>query len=188
MLNWICACLVGTILLSSCNKPNTSPVAGFSFTPVTGAMDTLFTFNASASSDNEDLPDVLEVRWDWETDGTWDTGFSTQKIAGHRFTNFTGNRVSLEVRDPKGLTGSVTRSVSITDSGTITGFDPRMCICCGGWFIRLQNDTLRFDQVPEASQSILENIAYPLNVRVKWIKKAERCLGDEIIILDMIRE
>jgi len=182
------ACFGATLLFAGCEKPNTAPVAEFTFSPTSGAMDTLFTFDASGSSDSGDKSSNLEVRWDWEADGTWDTGYSLEKTASHRFTVFNDNAVTLEVKDTKGLTGTLKKTVSITDQGTITGMDPRMCVCCGGWWIRIQNDTLRFDQVPAGSQALLENAVFPLPVRVKWTKKVPRCLGDEILVYDLIRE
>ena len=180
---------MGAILLfTCCQKTNTPPVARFSFSPSSGSMDTLFTFDASGSSDGQDCTCDLEVRWDWEADGTWDTEYSHEKMVTHRFTKFQDNAVILEVKDSKGLTTSIKKVVSITDEGTITGMDPRMCVCCGGWWIRLQNDTLRFDQLPAGSENILENVKFPVPVRVKWAKKFPRCMGDEILIFELIRE
>lgn len=178
-----------TLFFANCEKPNTAPVAEFTFTPSSGAMDTVFTFDASASTDHEDTNcSELEVRWDWEADGNWDTGFSTVKTATHRFKEFIDNKVILEVRDSKGLAGTVKKSISIADQGIITGMDPRMCACCGGWWIILQNDTLRFDQLPAGSETMLENVKFPMAVKVKWSKKVPRCMGDEILIHEIIRQ
>jgi len=184
----VATCLGATLLFSGCEKPNTAPVALFSFTPSSGAMDTLFTFDASGSSDGQDDTCKLMFRWDWEADGIWDTEFNFGKTASHRFTTFEGNEVMLEVKDSKALTATLKKPVSITDEGIITGMDPRMCPCCGGWWIRLQNDTLRFDQLPAGSVNILDNVKFPLSVRVKWAKKTPRCMGDEILIFEMIRQ
>lgn len=71
------------------------------------------------------------------------------------------------------------------DSGTIIGFDARKCMCCGGWFIQIENDTLRFDQLPEGTDVILENPIYPIEVRLDWHPKDPQCLGDEIIVTRM---
>ncbi|MFH0761133.1 MAG: hypothetical protein V2A67_06490 [Bacteroidota bacterium] len=74
------------------------------------------------------------------------------------------------------------------DSGTIFGFDYRKCMCCGGWFIRIDQDTLRFDQVPETCTINFDSISYPLEVWLDWHPKDPRCMGDEIIVERMIEK
>jgi hypothetical protein len=39
----------------------------------------LFNFNATGSWDGEDAAAALQVRWDWQDDGVWDTAWSTTK-------------------------------------------------------------------------------------------------------------
>ncbi|MCX6224548.1 MAG: hypothetical protein NTV01_07315, partial [Bacteroidia bacterium] len=102
---------LSTLLFAGCEKPNTAPVADFSFSPASGAMDTLFTFDASGSSDTDDDISKLEVRWDWEADGVWDTDYSAVKTANHRFKDFADNYVILGVKDTKGLTASLKKPV-----------------------------------------------------------------------------
>jgi len=63
------------ILGSGNNRPN----AYFEVTPSSGTTNTLFQFDASGCSDEETPLSQLQVRWDWENDGTWDTGYSTDK-------------------------------------------------------------------------------------------------------------
>ena len=65
---------------------------------------------------------------------------------------------------------------------TITGYDYRMCICCGGWFIEIGKETYRFDQLPPSSNLDLNNAEFPLKVKVIWKKDENGCAGDEIII------
>ena len=74
------------------------------------------------------------------------------------------------------------------DSGTITGPDPRDCMCCGGWFIVIKDTTRRFDQVPADCTIDFAKVTYPLKVRVDWKKKDTTCLGDEIDVLRMVRQ
>ena len=35
--------------------------------------------------DTDDPPEALEVRWDWQGDGTWDTAWTTDKAASHAY-------------------------------------------------------------------------------------------------------
>ena len=47
------------------------PVAEASVSQTIGNLTTIFQFDASASSDNENDISVLQVRWDWGNDGAW---------------------------------------------------------------------------------------------------------------------
>jgi Calx-beta domain/Divergent InlB B-repeat domain len=53
--------------------------AGFMTSPA------VFNFDASGVSDGEDAPAALQVRWDFDDDGVWDTGYSTTKTASHGY-------------------------------------------------------------------------------------------------------
>jgi hypothetical protein len=65
---------------------NTAPTAEFEINPEFGTTQTTFTFDASYCNDAEDETSALKVRWDWENDGSWDTGFSTTKTAIHTYS------------------------------------------------------------------------------------------------------
>ena len=71
------------------------------------------------------------------------------------------------------------------DSGTIIGQDYRKCMCCGGWFIEIDKDTLRFQQVPDGFTINLNDAKYPVEVYLDWQHKDPKCLGDEIIVIRM---
>lgn len=77
------------------------------------------------------------------------------------------------------------KDVSYKNNGIITGQDDRMCMCCGGWFIDIDNTTYRFYELPPSSELNLENKTYPILVKLNWIIKDETCLGDEIIVEDI---
>jgi uncharacterized protein (TIGR02145 family) len=109
--------LVGLIIFAaSCDKPNTPPVADFSFSPATGNTDTVFTFDASSSFDKEDDATVLQVHWDWTNDGVWDTEFSSNKIINHQFSDLKVHTVVLEVRDTRWSVNSLVKTVSTVPS------------------------------------------------------------------------
>mgnify|MGYP000005727808 CR=1 FL=1 len=92
---------------------NTPPVAAFTVTPTEGSTETIFTCDASASSDAEDPPEALEVRWDFEDDGVYDTSFTTAKVITHTYATAGLKTIRLQVRDTKGLTDTVTHTVNV---------------------------------------------------------------------------
>ncbi len=94
---------------------NSAPTAAFTVTPTTGTTATPFELNASGSSDAEDATAALEVRWDWNDDGTWDTSWSTVKTAQHTFATAGTHTVALAVRDTGGLENTTTSDVVVTD-------------------------------------------------------------------------
>ncbi len=105
------------------NQVGTVPIASFTATPDTGYVGTTFTFNASASTDAQDPLDSLMVRWDWESDNTWDTQYSAVKIVTHAYTSTGDKNVKLQVKDTDDQTGTFTRKVVIlaTSTGQIRG-------------------------------------------------------------------
>jgi hypothetical protein len=94
-----------------CNHP---PVAAFTFTPNNVSRCMKIVFDGSSSSDVEDADQDLQVRWDWGNDGTFDTGWSNQKVTSHQFPSSGLHTVRMEVKDSGGLTSSTTRQITIT--------------------------------------------------------------------------
>jgi PKD repeat protein len=92
---------------------NGAPTASFTVTPTSGDTETTFHFNASGSTDPDGSP--LEVRWDWEDDGTFDTPWITTKTADHNFATAGAYTVRLEVRNAAALTSTAVRQVRVTD-------------------------------------------------------------------------
>ncbi len=79
------------------------PHAAFTVSPSSGTVDTTFTADAGMSSDARDASASLEVRWDWEADGFWDTPWSTGKTGEHRYPQPGTYTIRLEVRDSAGF-------------------------------------------------------------------------------------
>jgi PKD repeat protein len=100
----------GTIL----HYRNVPPTASFTMSQNTGHTETIFSFDASISFDVEDLSDELEVRWDWENDGTWDTVYTTNKEATHQYAAEGTYTVVLEVKDTEGFADRTTRQITIS--------------------------------------------------------------------------
>ena len=68
------------------------------------------------------------------------------------------------------------------DQGTITGYDYRKCMCCGGWFVEIGDSTWRFDQIPEGCTINFDEAIFPMEVYLNWLIKDPLCLGDEIVV------
>ncbi|UCE80684.1 MAG: PKD domain-containing protein [Methanobacteriota archaeon] len=98
-----------------CAYDGSPPVASFTVYPLIGDIVTSFEVNASASSDFKDPGEVLEVRWDWENDGVWDTDWTTEKTATHQYAAPGTYTVKLEVRDSDGLTDYATATVEVVE-------------------------------------------------------------------------
>ncbi|MBU1246942.1 hypothetical protein KJ973_02765 [Patescibacteria group bacterium] len=92
------------------------PRASFTVTPASGDINTNFDFDAFGSSDIDDLLADLQVRWDWENDGVWDTAWTTTKIATHKYITEGMYTIKLEVKNTKELTANVTRQVNVCSS------------------------------------------------------------------------
>jgi hypothetical protein len=66
---------------------NTAPTATFTVDKGSqfASMPVIFNFDASGVSDGEDAASTLQVRWDFEDDGLWDTSFSTTKTIANDY-------------------------------------------------------------------------------------------------------
>jgi len=99
-------------------KTNTAPTASFNIDPDSGDTNTIFHFDASTCTDKEDPLSVLEVRWDWENDGIWDTEYSKTKIITHQFLSIGIKSIALEVKDTGGLTDSTIHYLTVLEPNT----------------------------------------------------------------------
>ena len=111
---------------TSTTQTNTTPTASFTINPTSGTVNTVFNFNASGCTDNEDAISALMVRWDWNNDGNYDTNYSITKTATHQYSTIGTYSVKLEVKDSGGLTNTTTKTVNIGETVTTLfeeGFD-----------------------------------------------------------------
>ena len=83
--------------------PNTPPTAALAVSPQAGFAPLAVVLDASGSSDPDQEAVTLEVRFDFESDGTFDTEFSTTKQVAHHYHRVGEHRATVEVRDRGGL-------------------------------------------------------------------------------------
>jgi hypothetical protein len=101
---------MSNVAASDGNEP---PDACFTVTPDTGTTSTLFAVDASCSSDDRTPAADLEVRWDWEGDGTWDTDWTTTKTASHQYATAGSPTIQLMVRDEVGFTDTAQSEIEV---------------------------------------------------------------------------
>ncbi|MDZ7261435.1 MAG: T9SS type A sorting domain-containing protein [candidate division KSB1 bacterium] len=93
--------------------PPENPVAIFTVSPNSGGLTTVFQVDASSSYDDSTASSELQVRWDWENDGTYDTEYTTTKTASHQYSTFGTKTIKLEVIDTDQKAGTTTQSVLV---------------------------------------------------------------------------
>jgi uncharacterized protein (TIGR02145 family) len=96
---------------------NTPPTALFTVSPTSGTTSTNFAFDASGSTDNETPTSQLQVRWDFDGNGSWDTNWDTDKTQNHQYSTEATYNAKLEVKDNEGLTDQYTRSITVSNGG-----------------------------------------------------------------------
>lgn len=99
-------------------EPDSPPIALFSAVPV-GATSVLL--DASLSSDDTTEVGALEFRWDFDSDGDFDTPWSTEASVVHDFGAAGLVDVSLEVRDEAGQISTTSQSVEIAPTSFVAG-------------------------------------------------------------------
>jgi len=92
---------------------NTEPTASFETDFVSSTVETTFNFDASTCADEQDETSDLQVRWDFDGDGSWDTNYSTTKTVSHRFYTAGNYSVVLEVMDSQGAIGNISKELSV---------------------------------------------------------------------------
>jgi PKD repeat protein len=106
---FIAAALASLFLLSCENKDiipdeiESPPLARFTFSVTPAEGGTTVVVDASTSTDAQDPVTALQVRWDWDADGVWDTDYATAKSASHFYPGGLEQMIRLEVRDTAGL-------------------------------------------------------------------------------------
>ena len=90
-----------------------APTPCFEITPDSGTTTTTITFDASCSTDPQDSSDELQVRWDFDGDGVYDTPYSTDKTTTHQYNSAGIKAVTLSVLNIAGLSAEIPQSINI---------------------------------------------------------------------------
>lgn len=87
--------------------------ANFSVSPLVGSTDTVSRFDASLCTDTEDDLADLQVRWDFDSNGTFETNWSTTKTATYQYSSTGTKNITLEVMDLDGNIDDTTISITV---------------------------------------------------------------------------
>ena len=114
-----------TVTVSIIDDSNIGPIAKATVSQAVGNFATAFQFDASASTDAEDALSALQVRWDWNNDGTWDTDYALIKTAAHQYTSAGFYWVKAGVKDTGGKTDNFLIPINVitNEMGSVTDVD-----------------------------------------------------------------
>jgi hypothetical protein len=79
-----------------------------------------------------------------------------------------------------------TKESTYRSKGEITGADARMCVCCGGWFIKIDSTTYLASTLPSDFKYDFTNAVYPIPVKLNWETKQNACTGFNLITVTSI--
>lgn len=100
---------------------NFPPNATFDVSVPYGNIRTQFRLSAWNCTDDHDFIGDLLVRWDFNGDGTWDTGFLGEKLLFHQYDKTGHYNLTIEVKDTKGLTSRYSRKILVSPWENETG-------------------------------------------------------------------
>jgi hypothetical protein len=72
--------------------------------------------------------------------------------------------------------------------GTVTGNDPRMCACCGGWIIVIEDVIYLIDSIPKDSNIDLSTETFPVTVKLDWQLVSSGCSAFNRITVQRIKK
>lgn len=60
-------------------------------------------------------------------------------------------------------------------NGLVIGADMRLCMCCGGWWIEINKDTLRLMNAPSEFNEQMIEMEMPVPVALEWKPMTDGC-------------
>ncbi|MBT3243588.1 MAG: hypothetical protein HN352_10575 [Bacteroidetes bacterium] len=121
--------LSGLLLLTICSCEPLSdvppddflpPKVRFNIAPGRGDSTTLFVLNAAGSSDADNIEQLLEYRWDFNSDSIWDTEYSDYPYRIELFMEPGLYDITVEVKDRYGQTNSKSKTIETWGAETDT--------------------------------------------------------------------
>ena len=92
---------------------NTPPKAVLAAKTNKGVIDDVLNFDTSLSSDDQYRKSSLSFRFDWNSDGKWDTPLQNKTAWNHLYTEAGNYKVTMQAVDPEGATANTTMNVTI---------------------------------------------------------------------------
>lgn len=81
------------------------------------------------------------------------------------------------------MSGCKKHAATFSSSGTLTGPDYALCVCCGGLFLeRNDKKVFHIEALPGITQQELYNLNFPKHIRYNW-KADKECGGITYIII-----
>ena len=97
-------------------ETNTPAQAAFTWSPQPVGTFQTITFDASATLDNNTPANRMKYRWDWEADGTFDTPFTNNPLAFHRFNLARPVTIVMQVKDAFGAVTTLQKTVTVVSA------------------------------------------------------------------------
>jgi uncharacterized protein (TIGR02145 family) len=107
------------ILIADENLP---PNARFEVACANGNVLTQFFFDAWSSSDDRLPPSEIDIRWDFNGDGIWDTPFSKKKYLYHQYSQAGQYNAILQVRDDENQQTQAQLKITVSNNTNPTSF------------------------------------------------------------------
>jgi hypothetical protein len=159
-------------------ESNQTPQPAFAWNPENPTDRDDVQFDASGSTDDDPAFANLTYRWDFDSDGVFETSASPEPTATQRFRGMGVQNVTLEVRDRFGVAARVTNSFNVTavsDSGESFGLHTP-------WRIPLSSTRLVFDPVRpilyaanQFNQSLVQMDLTTGQITRQWKLDAQAC-------------
>jgi hypothetical protein len=79
---------------------------------------------------------------------------------------------------------SCKRESAFQSEGEVFGYDYRKCAtpCCSGFYIKIANDTFRFQTIPPSSDWDIYKEKFPFKVKLNWEKAPVNCTKELISV------
>ncbi|MFH0760283.1 MAG: FISUMP domain-containing protein [Bacteroidota bacterium] len=103
-------------------EENLPPRAKIQVGSVYGNIATTFYFDSWSCTDDNQPPSDLEVRWDYNGDGNYDTPYTKEKVVYHQYDLPGEYYVALQVRDNQYVTAKDVKRIIVSPNSNPTSF------------------------------------------------------------------